>query len=212
MSSISTIIPNDSYFNELNEINFSERERFYYEALRHLFRSIQSSYSELDSRLSDTPEENSEAVMSKVWGLIDNYYRLYKILNKTPGIKKKLPWFQVFTKKLQTLEDIRNFHQHIDNELDNILDKNKPILGHIGWVEVIDEEHAKTEILIPGFAKPGMDTPCVNPVGIPLRKNEINLITYFINDNSVCLSDLMEASIKFIKELEDYTKEKNGND
>ena len=195
------LIPDNSYLAKLDDQRLSERERFFFEAIAHIFKTIEYTQLELVDILRSNPESIAEIAMSRVWSLIDNYQRLNKILAKTPKLKKRKPYFQLFIRKLKAVEEVRHFHQHIDNEIDNLLQNTKPMLGHLSWVEVTDNKTVKISTLIPGFLKDGMWTDAVNPIGRELI-NKIDLITYFIGDLSVELSSLAYSSYDFLRALE----------
>ncbi|WKN46425.1 hypothetical protein [Tunicatimonas pelagia] len=201
------LIPEGSYFDDLNNQGLSDRERDFFEIIAHVFNTIEFTNLELVKALDSNTPNVSEVAMSRVWSLIDSYYRLYKLLTKAPRIKKKAPFVQKFVRKLADVEAIRNFHQHIDNETDTLYNNNLPVLGHISWAKILDEgKRIQIHVMIPCSLKDDMLTTGVNPLGLVAR-NKIDFITYFINDLSINLADLAYASFDFIRELEKFLAE-----
>lgn len=75
------------------------------------------------------PERN--LVVSTAWDTVDWLDRLRKLLGVVAGIKKKELWCQLAVRALADTEDIRNFVQHFDANLQTLVEGNYPLTGTV---------------------------------------------------------------------------------
>jgi len=78
----------------------------------------------------------------------------------------------------------------------------KPLLGHLGWV-IKDANGITSVIFIPGRVRRYENLRVVNPAGKDLYDG-INLITYYILDKEVKISETYYELKKFIACFKEY--------
>ena len=143
------LIQKDSILNILPK-SLTEKETIFIETIIHSIRILDISYNRLiEQLLKDGDDLATEFPMIDVWNIIDTSHRLRCILDKTPGIKKKEPWFQLTIRKLRETEDIRNFIQHYNREIENLISKVKPLLGHLSWNMILGDNEFKIGVIVP---------------------------------------------------------------
>lgn len=201
------IVHEKSILNKLPKDKLSEREIILFQSIVHLVTILDISYNRLKSLLSDGNNLATELPMIDVWNIIDSSHRLRCIIEMTPGIKKSSPWFQLTLRKLQKTEDIRHFIQHYNREIDNLITNVKPLLGYLSWVENIDEKNFKIGTIIPGYLREFKGLQLVNPAGSLIR-DKIDLITFYIGNYKISLSDIFYHLIEFITEIEKHIEMK----
>ncbi|MDX6379852.1 MAG: hypothetical protein QOI57_876 [Rubrobacteraceae bacterium] len=70
--------------------------------------------------------------------MVDSLQRLRGLLKQMPGSKNKSPGLQVFLRNTDMVEDLRNMVQHLNHEIDNLVDQNEPVFGTLSWFTVLD--------------------------------------------------------------------------
>ena len=191
--------------NYLQKFNIPERERVFFEAILYCIKVVSTSYNKLIKFLQD--ENQKEDIMIYVWNFIDSIYRLKCLLAKTPGLKKKENWLQIFLRKLSEIEDFRHIIQHYDREIKNLCSGVKLLLGHLSWVIIKDTNVIEIRALIPGQVRLYKNLRLVNPVGKVLS-NIVDLITYYMLDKEVKISETYYELEKFIACFKDYISRK----
>lgn len=148
------MILSDSILNSIPS-NLDEKEAAFIRAGTHSLKMIDVSYKRLCSFLlnNSVTHTATEIAMIDVWNIIDSSHRLRCILEKTPGLKKNLAWFQLTIRKLKELEEIRHFIQHYDREIDKLNLNIKPLLGHISWCQYKNETQFIVRVSVPGHIK-----------------------------------------------------------
>ena len=198
------LIGSDSILNQIPNDKISERERIFVESIVHSLKMIENSYSNLVKLLyEDSDELATELPMIEIWSLIDSFHRLRCVMEKTPGIKKKESWFQISLRKLKLSEDIRHFIQHYDREIDALITQVKPLLGHLSWLEIETEKKFKVGLIVPGTLRKFKGLEVVNPAG-KLVKGKIDLITFFISNHKISVSDVYHNLNDFVIGLETH--------
>ena len=208
------IDPQKSVLDFLPE-HIDSRTLIYFEAIRHTLRMIQLMYQRLETLLSnqdlmgdDQQDGIHDLAMVDVWGLVDCFYRLRQLLSAARGIKKNQPWYQIFFRKLSSVEDFRHFLQHYDKEIPSLEESSKPIAGHLCWVNASSRERVAVSVIVPGRVKPGK-IDMVNPMGKTQYEN-VDHITFFLADLRLDLSDLYRDLRQFVVGLEGYICERYG--
>jgi len=204
------IIKRDSVLNQLPKEVLTEREIIFLETIIHSIRVIDISYNRLAKQLHENKDDlATELPMIEVWNIIDSSHRLRCIVEKTPGLKKKAIWFQLTVRKLKETEDLRNFIQHYNQEIDNLINNVQPLLGHLSWVEKLNGNEAKIGLIVPGNLRQFEGLELVNPAGKMIRSN-IDLVTFYMSKFELNLSNIYFQLIDFIKELEIYIENKSS--
>jgi hypothetical protein len=197
------IIKEESIINKVTEKDLSEKELLFLNAIQHTTEMIYVSYSRLINTLADINIQfRHEIVMADSWSIIDSFNRLKILLDKIIGVKKNLPWFQQFHRKIKIVGDVRDFLQHYDERIDYLVETNKPIMGYLLFLELISENKIGCQLLYPGRIKVG-ELKMINHVGKQFRYN-IDHITFLIGDHEVNISELYYSLLEFIVELENY--------
>jgi len=184
----------------LNRSTIPERERVFFEAIIFCIRAINISYNRLTSYLEKCTQK--EPIMSVVWSLIDNLYRLECLLVKTPKLKQKENWFQIFIRKLKEVEEFRHVIQHFDREIKNIFLRVQPLLGHLSWVD-LSKDKKEIKLFVPCCVRLYKNLPMVNPVGKKINYR-IDLVTYYLLNNEIKLSDIYYSLVKFANEFKNF--------
>lgn len=198
------LVTQSSILNNLHQVSVDERVKLFFEALSFTIRWIDDSYIELINILK-SPNNSHDAVIRSAWTIIDNLYRLKCILGITPGLKKKEVWFQLTFRKLVNVENSRHFIEHYDRELQLLHTNIKPLVGHVGFVRMLDNKQFSTSIYVPGTIRKFKGLKIVNPAGLKMR-SEIDHITLFLSDNEVDISDIYYQIKEFTMELEKHIK------
>jgi hypothetical protein len=70
-------------------------------------------------------------VLNYAFGLIDNLVRFQKIAGSIPKINQKSAEYRSFTAGMGNLKDVRNNHQHVNNDI--VKNFTGPLLGSVSW-------------------------------------------------------------------------------
>jgi hypothetical protein len=204
------IIKEESILQNLPRQELSEKEIIIVESIVHLITIIDISYNRLFSILLSNQEKlATEMPMIDVWNIIDTSHRLRCLLEIMPGIKRNLPWFQLTLRGLKKTEDIRHFIQHFNREIDDLITNVKPLLGHLSWVEILEDNKFKITMIVPGNLRTFKNLSVINPAGSNIR-NKIDLITFCIGDNKLSISDIFYSLIDLVTELEKHIENKRA--
>lgn len=169
---------------------------------------IDISWKNLMELLMVNAEENSiEAqlnIVKEIWTIIDSGHRLRCLLEKLPGIKKKQPWYDLTIRKLKETEEFRHHIQHYDREITNILDNVLPLMGHVSWVQILDDpKKILTIAIVPGALRKFKGLEFVNPLGKDIHAG-VNHVTYYVGNLKINLSTLHDRLLEFIPEFEKH--------
>ena len=178
-----TLISENSVLNRIGEIKSEERTIFSIGALVTVIKMIDISYCRLFALLERYKESSQEEVIMQAWLVIGNLNKLRCLLDKVSGIKKNEPWFKLFIKKIENVENPRNFIEHYDNELSKLIVEVKPLLGYISWLTYKEDKIIST-ISIPGILRKCKGLELVNPVG-KIMRSKVDHINYFLGDNKL---------------------------
>ena len=200
-----TLISEKSVLNRINELKSRESIKFSIEALVIVIKMVDVSYSRLVSLLNGYKESSSEEVFMQNWLVIGNLNRLRCLIEQVPGIKKKEPWFQIFSRKINDVEDLRHLIEHYDKQLRELILKVKPLLGHISWVIICEDKKLSINFALPGIIRKYKGLELVNPVGKSMRF-VVDHITYYLGDKKLNISNLYYDLVKFTQNLEKYIK------
>ncbi len=139
--------------------------------------------------------------ISDAWAIIDSVHRLCGLLRQMRGVKQNTPNINLLYRQAEKVEVLRNTVQHLNNEIDNLINKQLPVWGTLSWVARPNPTNDLwyTCSLSPGtvFAR---QIPIVNPVGKepspPIDMIELSAI------ESVNLSILIEKVDTVISSME----------
>jgi hypothetical protein len=145
--------------------------------------------------------------------VVDSLQRLRGLLKQMPGSKNKSPGLQVFLRNTDMVEDLRNMVQHLNHEIDNLVDQNEPVFGTLSWFTVLDPtvlDPANSLVascsLVPGtlFVKEDMARMDMSSGEVDLP---VDLIVLSVSEYSVNLSDAMKRVAQLIASMEGELKE-----
>jgi hypothetical protein len=137
------------------------------------------------------------------WSMVDSVHRLRILVNKTPGIKKQLPEFQIFERNTASIKDLRNFIQHLDEETQDLTGQNVPVWGVLSWFTMLDpnSQSGFTCTIVAGTIFHTMDGSLVNPLGKEVNI-PVDLVTLIANNIAINLSDVMRHVERLTRFLE----------
>lgn len=102
--------------------------------IEHLISTQERSLLELESTLLQQKHTVGHVfnIYNYVLLLIDHLVRFHKIAHSLPRLNKKSTEFRTLDSALESFKDIRNQHQHINNDIENSY--TGPLLGSICWI------------------------------------------------------------------------------
>jgi hypothetical protein len=161
---------------------------------------------------SSSPPLDFTSAMLDAWSIIDSVHRLRILINKTPGLKKQSPGFQIFDRGTTSIKDLRNFIQHLDEETQDLVGQNIPVWGVLSWFTMLDPKHNSgfTCTILAGTIFQSMDGLLINPLGKEI-KAPVDLITLTANNSVICLSDVMRHVEKLTRSMESGLHEQLKN-
>ena len=176
------LIDNDSLLNYLPK-KLDPKQALILDGIRTCTHIIEESIRQLYLTLyqcsfDDNKPENYKAFIS-TWTIIDNSYRLYRLLLEA----QKLIKFNInpeAIKKLKETEQLRHTFQHLDERIEQVFIKEQyPFLGQLSWIarKNIKDNEGYMFCMVCGYYpyKKQVFAP-INPAGKSLRNN-IDLIT-----------------------------------
>ena len=168
---------------------------------------LQQTLTELTSKFKSEKETTnigtaSLHALSDAWSIIDSVNRLRTLLNQMPYLKKKSPGLISFSKQTEVVEELRNIFQHLNHEIDNLIQNKSTAFGILNWVVPFDSSAKRCYIcsLQPGTIF-NRGFPLINPAGKCIAY-PIDMITLIAGGKTVCLSDVMNHVSKLISSLE----------
>jgi hypothetical protein len=107
---------------------------------------------ELAQQLEKPPDSsvgNEDIVallVASIWSVVDGVHRLRELLQRAPGLKRKLPQLQLFLRNTSNVEPLRHYVQHLRTEIARLPAQPTPIWGVISWVSSADRSLCYTVI------------------------------------------------------------------
>lgn len=136
------------------------------------------------------------------WSIIDSVNRLRVLLNRLPEFKKNAHSLQIFLRKTEAVEDLRNTVQHLDTEIDNLAANDLPVWGDLRWLVLLDATVGKFKVgLLVSGTQFGALHAMPNLAGIEMYA-AVDHITLASGGKEVDLSNVMRAMAKFVGKLE----------
>jgi hypothetical protein len=100
----------------------------------NLIRNGEITLKNFETAISKSGQQNLEHVLNVinyVFGLIDNLVRYQKIAGSIPKLNHKSPEYRSFTSGMGNLKEVRNIHQHVNNDI--MENFTGPLLGSVSW-------------------------------------------------------------------------------
>lgn len=195
----------------------NRKQTLFFDGIRYSVEMADLAYQRLQSTLlgmqPDKNETESEhlsfaSAVLDAWSIIDSIYRLRSLLNQAPGVKQKAPVLRIFLEKTADIEHLRNSIQHLNTQIETLLNQNLPVWGVLSWVTMRDPEKqtAFTCALIAGTASPSQGHTMVNPAGKAFVP-PIDLITLTASGYSVSLSQVMRQEERLTRSIEEKLRD-----
>jgi len=180
------------------------KQTLFFDGIRYSIEMAALAYARLQQSLysltlsctnssSDLPIDFTSAMLD-AWSIVDSVHRLRILINKTPGMKKQAPGFQIFDRGTAPIKDL--------------VGQNIPVWGTLSWFTILDPEHKSgfTCTIVAGTVFQSMDGLLVNPLGKEINV-PIDLITLTANNSSICLSDVMRHVERLTRSMESGLRE-----
>jgi hypothetical protein len=143
------------------------------------------------------------AATSDAWTMVDSANRLLTLLDQAPKLKKKEPELQLFRRRTEVIEDLRNFFQHLGSEIASFSKRKKPLLGTIKWVTAQgDPNDRNLHMIVPGTFYDQLQT-----TGIIFDRREgrfIQRIVLEAGQSEIDLADLNSLVERFVNWYTDW--------
>ena len=162
--------------------------------------------------VSDETADPASLVVEAVvcaYGIIDAANRFREVLRTFPGLKQNSV-FKLFIKKTADVEALRDIHQHLNREMENIGKRHAAALGTLTWIgpSPAPDSPPTAWVLQPGSFYPGqfamgpkIDLEAREPRG---RISQMRLVTSGIQ---VDLSAVVNEILDMTKSLEPSIRE-----
>lgn len=140
--------------------------------------------------------------VTAAWSIVDDVHRIGVLVRRLPGLKRG-PAVTALLKAIDQVEAPRNAVQHLDGEIEELLDSGRPLWGSLSWVYMAapDAKRLSVGLLLPGTLTPTHGVPVVNPLGREIEL-PIGLATPTAAGVTVCLSHVVTAVERFSGRLE----------
>jgi hypothetical protein len=119
--------------------------RLSFEIEKTLYSKFWRSLRLLEKVEDNLPPRPSQVINSiqYVWEIIDTVNRIRGLIIYVKGLSHNSNEYQLFSKNTKSIEDFRNFYQHLNTEIPKIAEPANPIIGVISWVTK-DQNKSKT--------------------------------------------------------------------
>lgn len=168
-------------------------------AYARLFRAVLEC-----SQLTDDSEPRAllrNAILLDSWALIDITNRLRVLVRQTPGLTHNAP-VNLFLRSTDDVETLRNFVQHLPNEVMRLADKGYPLWGYVTWLWASPEMQQTGKVacglLVPGPLAKSKGYRMVNPAGKTVRF-PVDHISLSAGETTVNLSERTRSCEAFAK-------------
>jgi len=186
----------------------SAKQIVFLDALRVSAEIAGQAYSDLLSelRLLETepkPDQprNFVRVIRHTWTFVDAVHRFRVVLQQTPRVKHNHV-YELFMRRTETVTEIRNKAQHLNQELAGIAKRNQGAYGTLTWVVGAGEDHVpKPRMLNIGTAYGRVVGPMTD-FEERLAIGDIYRVQLELADRLLTLSDAHEHLASIVRSLE----------
>jgi hypothetical protein len=176
-----------------------------YARLRRTLYELTQSFDKPDPEHLEPERKHWEFVsaIQDIWSIVDSVQRLRKLLRQCPGIKQRSTGMVLFFKSTKQVEPLRNIIQHLETQINELIERDLPVWGVLTWVTVPNPStfSGYTCSLIAGTLSPGSHL-MINPAGKSILP-PIDLITLTAGGNEVCLGHIMSEIEALTRSIED---------
>jgi len=102
-------------------------------------------YDDVD-KLNEEPEKLLR-VLSRVWGIVDDIYRVRQLVQSIPGLNMRTPQMRRFITGTEITETFLHYIQHLRQELTKPESITTPVWGSLSWIDPLDETKCYTAVL-----------------------------------------------------------------
>jgi hypothetical protein len=195
------------------------RQILFFDGIRYSIDMVDMAHQRLVGTLYDLTKNctshSDEPIATKfitatqdAWSIIDSVHRLRMLIGQSPGFKQNTPDYQLFFRGTAKITDLRNFIQHLDQNIPKLESQNIPVWGALSWITVLDPncKSCFTCTLLTGTIFKSMEELLVNPIG---KKIEIPIdhITLAANGYTISLSDVMRSIQRITRYVESGLKD-----
>ena len=168
---------------------------------------LQSALLELTTgfRKQCDPIRPEVSAVLDAWSIVDSLHRLAGLLQQMPRLagRQHSPNYRNFEERAEEIEALRHMVQHLNNEIQTLVDREWPVWGSLSWVTPLaDGQTFVACSLVPGRVARTQDLPFPNPAG-KLCEPPVGLITVWAGGRAVSLTDAMGAVRPLISGFED---------
>jgi hypothetical protein len=177
--------------------------------LKSILSQITDSFIKKESK---PDHQNFVSAFQDAWSFIDSVYRLRGLLSHCPGIKQKASGIVLFYKETNVVENFRHIFQHLNTEMNKLIQEDLPVFGVISWLSVFDptQKSCYSCTLIAGTLIQRTSHHIINPVGKAIYP-PVDYITLtaggFIINLSSMFQEIMKLTRSFEEQLRDQFKE-----
>ena len=146
----------------------------------------------LSDRRNPNPAEFTSAFLDS-WSIVDSSHRLRRLITSMPGIKQNDPKILLFLQRTASIEELRNFIQHANGDIQELAENQKPFWGSLCWFRVYKPYEGRICILRAGSSHQKEENfPMVNPCGETVEP-PLDLITLYAAGLEVNLTQVARA-------------------
>lgn len=193
---------------------------FFLDGIRHCIEIIDLLYGRLEITLTEITNSfilktkkthyNFVSAFQDAWSLIDSVYRLRGLLRHCPGIKQKASGIFLFYKETIIVDKFRNIFQHLNTEMNRLINEDLPVFGVITWICMYEHKSAYSCGLIAGTLIQRTEHHIINPAGKAISP-PIDYITLTAGGYTINLSLIFLTISKLTRFLEDNLKNEFGD-
>ncbi len=186
----------------------SKKQIVFFDALRVSAEIAGQAYDDLLGELcllgkeseSDQPR-NFVRVIRHTWTCVDALHRFRVVLQQTPRIKHNHV-YELFMRRTETVTEMRNKAQHLNQELAGIAERSQGAYGTLTWVLGLGEDRVpKPMMLNIGTAYGRIVGPVIDfQERLPIH--EIRRVRLELADRLLTLSDAHEHLASMVRSLE----------
>jgi len=201
------MIDSDSVLRRLPH-GLPQKQIVFIDALRISAEIADQAYSDLHSDLhllAAGKEANQSRdfvrVIRHTWTFIDAVHRFRTVLRVTPGIKHNHV-YELFMRRSESVTDMRNTAQHLDQELTGIAKRSQGAYGTLSWVIGAGEELVPKPLMLNLGTAYGRVVGPVIDFEERLPAGEIRRIRLELADRLLMLSDVILHLTGMLSSLE----------
>ncbi len=182
------------------QIVFLDALRISAEIAGQAYEELMNDLRLLSKKTSDQ-SPNYVRVVRNAWTLVDAVHRFRAVLRQMPGIEHN-EVFELFMRRTEKVEGMRNATQHLNNELDGIARRKQGAYGTLTWVVGAGDERPVTMYgLNLGATYGGFATSVVKP-GEHIPSGDIQRVRLELANRRTNLADIRDHVYDFVQSIE----------